>query len=325
MGVTEDLVVIAIGRNEGERLRRCLASVVQHAHVVYVDSASTDDSVAHAQSLGVHVLALDMSRPFSAARARNEGFQAALQRWPQARWVQFVDGDCEVQPEWLGVAQAFLTQHPQAAVVCGRRRERHPDLSIYNALCDLEWDTPVGLTKACGGDAMMRVDAFQATHGYRDDVIAGEEPELCVRLRRQGWQIWRIDAEMTLHDANITQLRQWWTRATRCGYAYALGTHLHGAKPERHWVSETRRALLWALLLPCAVLGMAVLHPLALALFSIYPLQIFRLHRQSRLSGAQGWQEAGLTLLGKWPETLGMGRFLRDRWLGKTPRIIEYK
>ena len=70
---------VAIGRNEGERLRRCLTSLLQQiARVVYVDSGSRDDSVAVAQSLGVKVVVLDTSAPFSAARARNAGFDALL-------------------------------------------------------------------------------------------------------------------------------------------------------------------------------------------------------------------------------------------------------
>jgi glycosyltransferase involved in cell wall biosynthesis len=44
-----DVAVVAIGRNEGDRLKACLRSVVDVAAlVVYVDSGSTDDSVAFA-------------------------------------------------------------------------------------------------------------------------------------------------------------------------------------------------------------------------------------------------------------------------------------
>ena len=40
--------LVAIGRNEGERLRACLASARGAAQrLVYVDSGSTDDTVGH--------------------------------------------------------------------------------------------------------------------------------------------------------------------------------------------------------------------------------------------------------------------------------------
>ncbi len=216
--------VVVIGRNEGQRLEHCLRSLLKGTDkVMYVDSGSTDGSLHLARSLGVEVLALDLGTPFTAARARNEGFFALQRRLPSMQLVQFVDGDCEVDSGWLPAAQAFLDDHPDVAVVCGRRRERFPQRSVYNLLCDLEWDTPIGEAKACGGDALMRVDAFAAVGGFRPELIAGEEPELCVRLRAKGWKVWRLDAEMTLHDAAMTRFSQWWRRSLRAGHAYAEG------------------------------------------------------------------------------------------------------
>ncbi|NES24118.1 MAG: glycosyltransferase family 2 protein, partial [Symploca sp. SIO3E6] len=179
--------LVVIGRNEGERLRQCLLSVTgKVAHIVYVDSGSTDGSVEMARSLGVEVVPLDLSIPFTAARARNEGFAHLLQSYPEIEFVQFVDGDCEIVEGWLVHAQQELESQPEVAVVCGRRRERFPEETIYNKLCDIEWDTPVGEAKACGGDSMMRTKAFQQVEGFNPTLIAGEEPELCVRLRTQG-------------------------------------------------------------------------------------------------------------------------------------------
>ncbi len=213
------LGVVVIGRNEGDRLRRCLASLEPAGvPVVYVDSGSADGSPATARGLGVEVVELDPVRPFSAGRARNEGFERCLQRHPDTKFVMFVDGDCEVVPGWLDRAEAELTARPELAVVCGRRRELHPERSVYNRLADLEWDTPVGLAPACGGDALFRVADFQAVGGFDPTAKAGEEPELCQRLRQSGRQIARIDAEMTRHDLNMTRFAEWWRRQLRVGY-----------------------------------------------------------------------------------------------------------
>jgi GT2 family glycosyltransferase len=214
-----EIGVIAIGRNEGERVSRCLKSVVGAGHtVIYVDSQSTDDSVAMARSLGVDVVELDMSLPFSAARARNEGFARLVQIDPNVQLVQFVDGDCEVVAGWIERACTELNLHTDVAVVCGRRRERFPQASIYNRLADREWDTPIGEAASCGGDSLMRVDAFRAVNGFDASVAAGEEPELCQRLRNRGWKVFRIDAEMTFHDSAMLHFAQWWRRAVRSGY-----------------------------------------------------------------------------------------------------------
>ena len=244
--IIKQLGLVVIGRNEGELLRQCLRSVLgKVANIVYVDSGSTDSSVQIAHSLGIDVVELDMSQPFTAARARNTGFSALMQKEPQLELVQFVDGDCEVIHGWLVTAQEKFEAQSNLAVVCGRRRERFPEKSIYNLFCDIEWNTPIGEVKACGGDSMIRVTAFQQVQGFNPTLIAGEEPELCLRLRQQGWKILRIDAEMTLHDARITQFRQWWQRSVRTGYAYAEGSWLHGSSSEQHWVKESKSIWFW--------------------------------------------------------------------------------
>src|SRR5204863_8125599 len=126
------LAVVVIGRNEGGRLRRCFASVCgPDTAVVYVDSGSTDGSIALARAMGIEVVELDLRVPFTAARARNAGWQRV-----QADCVQFVDGDCELRSGWLAAAQEHLRTHPEAGAVAGRLRERHPERSIYNRLCD---------------------------------------------------------------------------------------------------------------------------------------------------------------------------------------------
>ncbi|WP_313202767.1 glycosyltransferase [Pseudomonas sp.] len=319
--------VVVIGRNEGQRLERCLLSLMGRAdQLVYVDSGSSDGSVQLANRLGVEVVALDMTQPFTAARARNEGFACLQGIVPGIRHVQFVDGDCEVDAGWLGKAQAFLDQHPDVAVVCGRRRERFPQRSVYNLLCDLEWDTPVGEAKACGGDALMRVDAFMAVSGFRPELIAGEEPELCVRLRARGWKVWRLADEMTLHDAAMTRFGQWWRRSLRAGYAYAEGAYLHGQTPERHWLRESRRAWLWGLNLPLAILAVSLLSGgWGLWLLLVYPLQILRLARRGGRSTRENWWQAVFLVVGKFPEMLGQAKFLLSRYAAGKALLIEYK
>ncbi len=328
------LGVVAIGRNEGERLRVCLRSVlasrdVGSIQVVYVDSGSTDDSVSFATSLNVAVVPLDMSQPFTAARARNQGFQRLLALAPELRYVQFVDGDCELIADWMPQALAYLDAHPEVVAVCGRRRERFPERSVFNLLCDQEWDTPVGEARACGGDAMMRVSAFQRAGGYREDLIAGEEPELCVRLRQAGGQIWRLPLEMTLHDAAMLRWSQWWKRTVRAGFAFAQGAAIHGAPPERHWVRESRSAWVWGLGLPVVLLVLSALSPWLglwlIGLWLIYPLQVARLSLRGVGLPAARRARAVFLVLGKFAEAFGQLKFMAHRLAGRRASLIEYK
>ncbi len=325
-----DIGVVAIGRNEGERLKRCLESIGKRAvAVVYVDSDSKDRSVEMAREMGVEVVRLDMKIPFTAARARKEGFEHLLKLHPTLPFVQFVDGDCEVVAGWLERARQELEVRPDVAVVCGRRRERYPEASVYNQLCDIEWDTPVGETKACGGDALMRVAAVQEVGCYDPNVIAAEDDELCLRLRRKGWKVLRIDADMTIHDAAMYRVGQWWKRAMRCGYAFALGVHMHGAPPERHFVPQRRRVILWGFVLPLVALLLAwPTWGLSLLLLLIYPLQVVRIFRTTRRRGlapkaAAAWAVSCVAC--KFPEFCGVCKFLWVRWRGGPIRIIEYK
>ncbi len=240
-------------------------------------SGSTDGSAQWARSQGVDAIDLAMDTTFTAARARNTGFRHLRDVASDLSYVQFIDGDCELIPDWPEQAISFLTLHPAFGAVCGRRRERFPDQSIYNWMCDREWNGPSGQVRAFGGDVMVRVDALDAVGGYRDELIAGEEPELCLRLRTAGWHIWRLGSEMTLHDAAMTRFGQWWRRTQRSGYAFAQGAHLHGTSPERYRVWESRRAWLWGLCLPLTCLLITLMfEPWGWAIWLIYPLQVLR-------------------------------------------------
>lgn len=313
---------ILIGRNEGARFRACLASLGdQFSHVVYVDSGSTDGSIEAAEAAGLEVVHLDRSQPFTAARARNAGLAqvAALATPPD--YVQFMDGDCALQPGWVETARAFLDASPKVAMACGRRRERFPEASVYNRLIDEEWDTPTGRTRASGGDVMGRFAALQAVGGFNPNLIAGEEPELCLRLRNAGWEIWRLDAEMTEHDADLTRFSQWWQRARRAGYTYAEGAAMYGNTPERHKVQALRSTLAWGLALPLTLIALALLvSPWALLGMLIWPLQVLRL----RLKG-MAWAKALFLTLAKFPETQGVLTYGWRRLTRRRARLIEYK
>lgn len=328
--MTGQIGAVAIGRNEGERLRRCLASVAGHAQMlVYVDSGSTDGSVALARQFGALVVEIEAGVPFTAARARNLGFTKLREAAPELDLVQFVDGDCQIDEAWWDKAGRALLGEARLAVVCGRRRERFREASIYNRLCDLEWDTPIGYADACGGDALMRVEALEEVGGYNSDLIAGEEPDLCLRLRQRGWKIARLDAEMTLHDAAMTHFRQWWRRTLRAGYAYAEGAARHRGEPERFWVRETRSTWFWGLAVPLGALALApATGGLSLMLFGGYAVLGFRVYQTTKrrpISAADARLYAASCVLAKFPQLFGQILYWSRRLRGKRSGIIEYK
>jgi GT2 family glycosyltransferase len=338
------LGVVVIGRNEGARLEACLRSVLGQLAskgprtVVYVDSGSTDRSVIFARSLGVTVVDLDMSKPFTMARGRNAGFDALLTAFPQLEFVHFIDGDCEVEEGWFDAALAAMAQHPTVSVVTGMRRERYPRASIYNRLTDMEWRAPAGEVAECGGDALYRTAILRQVGLFNPTMIAGEEPELCVRIRLAGGKILRLASPMTIHDAAMTRFDQWWKRSKRSGHAYAEGAMLHGRSVTRHNVRQTISALTYGVALPVAavavggpigaVLGRSagqaavstVLMPYLKAAYGAYK---YRLQQGDSPDDARVY--AVFCMLGKFPEALGVATYVVNYLRGKHTGLIEYK
>ena len=319
------LGVVAIGRNEGERLQRCLASLQGSGHpVVYVDSASTDGSPEAAAALGARVHALDLARPFTAARARAEGLAVLEAERPGLDYVFFVDGDCEVEPGFLDAATGFLQAEPGFAVACGRRRERFPEASPYNRLMDAEWNTPVGEAAACGGDAVFRLQVYHAAGGYDAAMVAHEEPELCARIRAAGGRIARLDVPMTVHDADIHALSSYLKRAIRGGHGYVQALARVGARKPTQERALVRRALQWPVLTIVAAL-IALAWPPAILLLVLVALATIARDALRLPAGGHRWREAGLRFLIKWAEFLGVARWARDRLLRRRSGALLYK
>ena len=330
--MTAKLGVVVIGRNEGARLARCLASLstgpAGHP-IVYVDSGSSDGSIELARAHGADLVELDPTLGFTMARARNAGMRRLLDRMPELELIQFLDGDCELQPGWLEQGQRAMQARPDAAAVSGRRRERRRDANIYHRLMDMEWDTPIGEVDACHGDAMMRVAFLRAAGPFDERLIAGEEPELCVRLRAAGGRILRVDAEMSLHDVAIDRFAQWWRRCVRSGHAEAQGSARHGWLHDKAASRVLLSAWLWAFFVPLGILGCArLLGGWALAAFLVYPLHTAKIALGRFRRGASVEDSLLYALfiqVGRFATLLGHWSYWLTRLRRRPSTLIEYK
>ena len=317
------LAVVVIGRNEGARLRACLASL-KGLRVVYVDSGSTDGSVAAARAAGAAVVELDPATPFTAARARQAGFAALGAAPPEI--VQFVDGDCTVVPGWIEAGRAALHDDPRLGLVTGWRSEIHPGASIYNALCDHEWHRPAGEIAACGGDMMVRTEIFQRVGGFNPTVIASEDDELCLRVGKAGKRIVRLPKIMTRHDANMTRFVEWWQRTVRNGHGFAEVGRMHPP----HFQAERRRVVFYGGVLPGLALvatatGVWIAIPGIGAIYFLSWAKTVKGLVELGLSPREAAHQAVYLTLSKIPNMQGMLTYYRRRLLGREARIIEYK
>ncbi len=315
---------VAIGRNEGLRLLGCfqssrawIASGLRRFRVKRRQPRSCPNTWRGSCCFG-HVDGIHRRTP------RNVGFQHVCQIHPDIEFVQFVDGDCVLDPGWLPLAMACLQNEPSLAVICGGCRERYPEASIYNRLCDMEWDTPSGLVDACGGNALMRRSAFESVGGFHEKLIAGKEPELCLRLRNMGWTIRRIDAEMTLHEAATTRSSQWLKRAIRAGHAFAEGALLHRA--EGMGRRECQSILFWGLIFLLVVVTAACFTGGA-SLLLVFPFLMLKIllgcRRQSGLHHTPFCVFA--CVIGKFPQALGLLTSPRNRMRERRSRLLENK
>ena len=235
--------------------------------------------------------------------------------------MQFVDGDCKVQPGWLEAGAAALAANPDLGLVTGWRSEIHPLASVYNQMCQVEWRRPAGPITACGGDMMVRIKGFRQIGGFDPTVIAAEDDEFCLRLAQAGWKLERLPVEMTLHDAAMTRFGQWWRRALRAGHGFAQLGRMHPP----HFLRERMRVWAYGLVLPLLfVLGLLTSGWISLAVLGLYALSWWKTWRG--LSGQpMAAKQAALLTLAKIPNLLGMLTYHQRRRKGEDMRIIEYK
>ncbi len=335
------VAVVAIGRNEGDRMLRCLKAALRQlpdpAMVIYVDSGSTDGSVMRARELGVTAVELGVDLPFTAARARNFGLRVARERQPNLEFVQFLDADCEMMPGWIIAALSRLRADEGLAGVAGTLRERYPEATPYNKLCDMEWQAPAGETRYVGGNAMYRTQALEEVGGFDPGLIAGEEPEMCLRLRERGWRLWRLAVPMALHDAAMTRFGQWWRRSVRFGHAQIEVSQKHRHSPKRIWARESRSTLAWTIgppalsVLAATVLALTaggwwwLLGLLPLELYDVLAFKVYLARRRGGESVGDAALYAAAVTFAKFAQFWGMLTFWLRQARGQAPRLIEYK
>jgi cellulose synthase/poly-beta-1,6-N-acetylglucosamine synthase-like glycosyltransferase len=327
------LSVVIIGRNEGERLRRCLESVSSMVRdnfdieIIYADSGSSDDSVALAQQMGAQAIALHPERP-TAAIGRNAGWRAA-----RGSIVLFLDGDTILRPRFV-VDSLPEFSNPEIAVVWGHRREIHPEQSLYNRVLDLDWVYRPGFTEYCGGDALFRRAALAQVDGFDETLIAGEEPDLCRRIAANGFSILHVDHPMTGHDLAITRWHQYWKRATRAGHAYAEVSERFRLKGQTFWVAESRGNRNRVLFLLALIFAALAASALFATVVPVVLLLLFFVAIALRSAWKARWKSndpLALILYGahshfqQFAIYVGQMQFLWNRRKGKRAMLMEYK
>jgi GT2 family glycosyltransferase len=317
-----EIGVVIIGVNVERYLADCIRSVqtanypAGRLKIVYVDGGSRDASARIAGEFeNVAVIELNDRHP-TPGRGRNAGWKHL-----STPLIQFMDADTVIDPDWF--ERAFRALDDATAAVCGHRREKYPLKNAYHRFTEMEWHYETGPCRYFGGEAIVRRSVLEATGGFDEDLVAGEDPELSYRIRLNGRQILRIDAPMSVHDINMTTFRQYLKRAYRSGYAYAEIALRFIRNPEKLWLKESIRILAKALL-PIGLVAAGALTGnigwgLLLAVLVLFrPLiNIGRMKQQAQQPWGYVLLYAGHTALVVYPQFWGMVRYFWGRATGR--------
>ncbi|PAJ74758.1 hypothetical protein CJF42_08740 [Pseudoalteromonas sp. NBT06-2] len=320
--VDESIGIVVIGRNEGERLKRCLKSALKAQYpIVYVDSDSVDGSVLFAQSNDILVVKLTKDQPLNAAVARNAGFKKLIAENVNIEFVHFIDADCELAENWIIQAVRKLDSNDEVSAVCGRLREKNVNESLYTKLCDMSWYIKPGEVNSCGGIATIKAEIFEKLNGFNETLIAGEEPEFYSRVRKKGYKVQCLDVFMGTHDCAMTSFGQWWTRTIKTGFGFA------NAQKWGAWQARQRSIIIWALIIPLAILIGSFIEFYFILFCLIYPTQIFRMTLKSKIPYcfSDKLLNSSFCVFSKLPQLIGMIKYHFSRLNGKQNINIEYK
>lgn len=314
--------VVIIGINVEKYLGACIDAVraadypQQKIEIIFVDGGSSDLSVKIATDFeGVKVIELNDPHP-TPGRGRNAGYGLS-----SGEYIQFLDADTEMDPQWLKKALSFFEDRSQGQVmaVCGRRSEKYPQKNFYHKLGNIEWIYEYGPCRYFGGDVLIKREAMEVTHGYDGDLVAGEDPELSYRVRQWGGTILRVDEPMTTHDLNMTRFRQYWRRSYRTGYAYAEVGLRHAKREDKMWLREFLRIMLRSALPIILFLILAAFsHPFwglgLAALLIVKPFKGLRAYRRRfGLSFLDAVKYSAHLSFVIFPQALGAWRYLWGR------------
>lgn len=262
----QHISIVIIGINVEKYIGECITSVLEADYpqgcleIIYVDGGSSDRSIEIAKGFhGVRIIELKDPHP-TPGKGRNAGIAAA-----RHDIIQFLDADTILHPGWLRTACPYL--NGAVAAVAGRIQEKYPRKNIFHIIGNMEWgissgkkghEFSQGPAKTFGGIVLARKDAIDGTGGYDEGLVAGEDPDLSYRVRKNGWTVYRITAEMVMHDLNMNTFRHYCKRAFRSGHAYAEVGLRYRREKEKFFLSQLIRICIGATL-PAAMILLGIL------------------------------------------------------------------
>jgi GT2 family glycosyltransferase len=227
----DDLAIIIVSTNEAHWLRPCLSSILAHAGSISLDIVVADNE----SSDGTRELVETEFPAFRVVACENRGFAHANNRGlmsSNARYALFLNPDTEILEGSFEQLVDTLDARPEIGLVGVRQVTADGELfptirrfpnalrALGEALGSERWgralpwlgerelrmeryDREVECDWTSGSFMLTRREALESA-GYMDErsFIYSEEPDLCLRMKKAGWEVWQLPSMTILHHAD---------------------------------------------------------------------------------------------------------------------------
>ncbi len=211
--------------------------------IVIADNGSTDDSRSVAERWSeehpwVHLV--DAAGTIGAPAARNAGVNAAV-----GDLLAFCDADDVVRPNWLECCETALGD---ADVVAGVF-----DFWTLNGLQPLP-PKPASMRQlgylpaGLGANLAVRREAFEAVGGFNEELLTGEDIDLCWRLQLEGYRF-VIEFGAIVAKRERPESRQVFRQAAAYGRSGPALYRRHRGSGARRNLTGAAKSWLWLVLL----------------------------------------------------------------------------
>lgn len=187
----DNLTFVVIGKNEALNLPRCFRSIQKVSNkIIFVDSNSDDNSIEVATQHKIKTILRVKSNFGTPALSRSIGAKNA-----QTKYIQFVDGDMEIEMGWAQKAIQKLESNKKIVAVHGYKKvytKNHQDYFILSDSKDWQADY-------LQGAFLIERKIYNRAGGLDGRFYGEEERDLYIRIKAIGYEVWYIHDLMASH------------------------------------------------------------------------------------------------------------------------------
>ncbi len=227
-----DLSIIIVSYNTSDLIGTCLRSVTEPNDVVkevfVVDNASSDDSASYIKRNFpfVHIIVNPENRGFAAAN--NQVLSLCT-----GRFIFFLNPDTTVLPGAFKQAILFMDARPHIGLA--GTKLINPDGSLHKSVSyrypGQKYTTgelsglrgPIACVQ--GSSTIAYADIIRKAGGFDEDFfLYGEDEDLCLRIRKLGYEIGYIEESVVMHlggqSERQTPVSEVWRKKTKAEFLF---------------------------------------------------------------------------------------------------------